>query len=106
MSDLTQKIVAIIARYTPASATRVESATRLSDLEIDRLDLPMIVLDIEDALDVCIRFDERLDGVATVRDLVACTTASVEEKALWRRLRAATPRVKRSWLSTEAQQRR
>lgn len=106
MPDLTPDIVAIIARYTPACAARVESATRLSDLEIDRLDVPMIILDIEDALDVCIRFDERLDDVTTIRDLVACAAASIEEKARWQRLRAATPRVKRSWLSTQAEQRR
>jgi acyl carrier protein len=77
--------------------------TRFSDLGIDRVDLPMIVLDIEDVFAIQIRYDEELDGFASVGDLVTCVRSHLEAKAA--RQRVAAPRPKRPWMSTQAERR-
>lgn len=102
MQNLSSKIVAILAAYTGRPAAEVEASASFMDLGIDRLDLPMIVVDIEDGLDIHVRFDDEVEAVASVGQLVACVEARIEAQAAWMRRRAATPRVKQSWISTTA----
>lgn len=102
MQSLSTKIVAILAAYTSRSTAEVQGSSSFADLGIDRLDLPMIVVDIEDSLDIHVRFDDEVEAVSSVGQLVACVEARVEAQAAWVRHRAATPRVKQSWISTTA----
>ena len=105
MHELTPRIIAILARYTRVPAAVISSAMTFRELEIDRLDLPMIVLDIEDACNVHIRYDDEIEAIASVGDLVACTATRISAHASQLQQRAAAPRVRRSWVSTEAEQR-
>jgi acyl carrier protein len=103
MTDLTPRIAAILAQYTCGTAGPITGCTALSDLQIDLLDLPMIILDVEDAFNVHIRYDDGVEDFATVSDLVACVASHLAAKAL---PRTSAPRVKRLWTSTGAEQRR
>jgi acyl carrier protein len=104
MLDLTPRLIAILEQYMCVRAAPVTSGTALSDLEIDLLDLPMILLDIEDAFAVHIRYDDKVEDFITVGDLVACVASHLEAKSLPRAPTA--PRVKRLWTSTGAEHRR
>jgi acyl carrier protein len=104
MSDRTQRTIAILEQYMRDPGDPVATCTTLSDLEIDLLDLPMIILDVEDAFDIQIRYDEEIEGFTTVGDLVACVTSHLDAKA--ERPRRAAPRSKRPWMATDAERRR
>lgn len=104
MIDPTQTIVKILFQHVPAHAAPIVGSTPLVDLGIDLLDLPMVILDLEDAFHICIRYDEYIQ-VETVRQLAACVVSNVQKSTREARKLAATPRVKRSWTSTVAEQR-
>lgn len=106
MNDLMPKTILILRTYMRDPATRVDAATTLAALEIDRLDLPMVVLDIEDAFDIHLGYDEDIEDCVTVGDLVSNLGARREAKLAEHRNRASVPRVKRTWLSTDAGDRR
>ncbi|MEQ1697759.1 MAG: acyl carrier protein [Hyphomicrobiaceae bacterium] len=103
MPDLTSKIVAILRTYVRDPSAPIESLTTLSDLEIDRMDLPMISLDIEDAVGVQIPYDEQIENLTTIHALVASVEALREAKA---KRPPPSPRLKSNWLSTGAERRR
>jgi len=100
MQDPTSRITTILTQYTRDLGYPIASWTRFSDLGIDRLDLPMIVLDIEDSFAIQIRYDEEMDGFASVGDLIACVMAHLETKSV--RPRVSAPRSKRPWMSKAA----
>lgn len=102
MEELTPKIIAILRKYMSQPATLVGGSMTLRDLGIDPLDLQMVSLDIEEIFDVQIPYDDEIENIATVDGLVASVVASIEAQALQRRMRAAQPRVKRSWVSNDA----
>jgi acyl carrier protein len=104
MFDPTQAIVKVLFKHTPAQRGAIVGSTKLSDLGIDLLDLPMLVLDLEDAFQICIRYDAYAQ-VETVRDLAACVLGTMQQSVREVRQMAATPRVRRSWTSTVAEQR-
>jgi acyl carrier protein len=106
MNEMTSKTILMLRNYMRDPATRVAGTTTLAALEIDRLDLPMVVLDIEDAFDIHVGYDEDIDECVTVADLVASLGARREAKLAEHRIRASAPRVKRTWLSTDAAERR
>ncbi len=106
MTDLMPRTIHILRRYMRDAEAWVDCATTLSALEIDRLDLPMVVLDIEDAFDIHLGYDEDIEDCVTVADLVANLGARREAKLAEHRIRASAPRVKRTWLSTDAVERR
>ena len=97
--DTTTKVTGILSKYMRDPVAAIESATTLDELEIDRLDLHMIFLDIEDTFDVHIGYEDEIEFFTSVGTLVACVTSHLEAKSK-PRLRA--PRIKRSWLSTTA----
>lgn len=103
MEELTTRIVMIVQKYMRDPAEQVGDATTLSELEIDLLDLPMIVLDVEDVFDVHIRYDDEIENFVTVRGLVDCVASRLEAKVLQPRSRTSIPRSKRTWLSTGAE---
>jgi acyl carrier protein len=100
MQDPTARIATILAQYTHDLGHPIASWTRFSDLGIGCLDLPMIVLDIEDAFGIQIRYAEEMDGFTSVGDLVVCVTAHLESKGT--RVHSSAPRSKRPWMSTAA----
>lgn len=104
MVDPTQAIVKILFQHTSAPLVSIVGSTQLCDLGIDLLDLPMVILDLEDAFQICIRYDEYAQ-VETVRELAACVLSNVQRSVHEVRRLAATPRTKRSWTSTVAEQR-
>ena len=81
MQDPTARITAILTQYARDLGFPVASWTRFSELGIDRLDLPMIVLDIEDAFAIQIRYDEEMDGFTSVGDLIACVQGAPADQA-------------------------
>lgn len=100
MQDPTSRITTILTQYTRDLGYPIASWTRFSDLGIDRLDLPMIVLDIEDSFAIQIRYDEEMDGFTSVGDLVACVRQHLASKGT--RSRPSAPRSKRPWMSKAA----
>ncbi len=102
MPELTPRIVAILKKYMRDPSTRVDGRTTLSELWIDRLDVPMIFLDIEDIFDVQLNYFDEIEGVATIGSLVDCVASAMAAKAAQRHLRRSTPRKKGNWMSTGA----
>jgi acyl carrier protein len=102
MSDLTPRLIAILSRYQGDQTAPIETYMTLSELEIDRRELPMIVCDVEDTFDVHIRYDDVIEDYATVSGLVAYLEMRVTEP----RPRPTTPRSKGRWMSTGAERRR
>jgi acyl carrier protein len=101
MQDPTARITAILSQYSRDLGFPIASWTRFGELGIDRLDLPLIVLDIEDAFAIQVRYDEELDGFASVGDLIACVRAHLAAKGTRNRA-ASAPRSKRPWMSKAA----
>lgn len=104
MIDPTQNIVKILRQHARGFQKPIVGSTRLSDLEIDLLDLPLLILDLEDAFHVCIRHEE-YERIGTVRELAACVVTNVQKSVREARQLALAPRVKRNWMSTGAEQR-
>lgn len=98
------KISAILARHAGLPKARIEASTPLSALEIDLLDLPIVILDIEDAFHICVPHEDYA-AVETVAALVACVEARLHQSAIEIRALAETPRVRRPWTCTGAEQR-
>ena len=96
MSDLTMQLPAILRNYALVHAP-LGRATTLPEAGIDRLDLPMIALDIEDAFDV--HFGPVDDSLATVGDLIDRLNERLAAKAM---PRARQARRRSSWMSTSA----
>jgi hypothetical protein len=87
---------AILRNYALVHAP-LGRATTLRETGIDRLDLPMIALDIEDAFDV--HFGPVDDSLLTVGDLFDRLNERLAAKAM-PRVRPA--RRRGSWMSTSA----
>ena len=98
MLGLTPRIVATLKNYMRDPTKPVVGTTQLNEIGIDRLDLPMIFLDIEDALGVQVDYHDDGKNLTTVRDLVADVVTSLQARAMQPRPRA--PRRKRNWMST------
>ena len=103
MSDLAPTIIEILHHYMRDATATIASGTTFCELEIDRLDLPMIILDIEDALGVQIQYEDEIEHLATVEKLVAFIEARLNAKNL-RRRQCTT--VNGNWMSTGAERRR
>ncbi len=103
MPDVTSTIINILKPYVRDPSLHIDSLTTLRELEIDRMDLPMISLDIEDAFRVQIQYDEEIEDQATVHALAASVEVLLEAKA---KQPPPSPRVKSNWLSTGAERRR
>ena len=96
MSDLIMQLHAILRNYALCGAP-LRRTTTLREAGIDRLDLPMIALDIEDAFDV--HFGPVDDGLVTVGDLIDRLNERLAAKATPRQRQ---PRRRSSWMSTSA----
>ena len=102
MQELTPRLATILQTYMRDPAAHVAGAATLTELEIDILDLPLILLDVEDAFDVQIPFDDETEAFATVDALGASIAFHLAAKALQPTPRSSVPRSTRSWMSTGA----
>jgi acyl carrier protein len=102
MQELTPRIITILQKYMSNPTARVGRRTMLSELEIDRLDLPMIFLDVEDVFDVQIDYHDEIEDLATIGCLVSCVASGVEAKASQPHSRRSVPRRSGTWMSTGA----
>jgi hypothetical protein len=96
MPDQTLQLHAIVRNYAHSDVP-LGRPTTLREAGIDRLDLPMIALDIEDAFDV--HFGPIDDGLSTVGDLIDRLQGCLAAKAM---PRARRQRRRSSWMSTSA----
>ena len=69
-------VVSILAKYARGACEQVDDGTTLRSLDIDRLDLAMIALDIEDKFEV--EFPERMLRRRAFENIAAIRTAIVE----------------------------
>jgi acyl carrier protein len=99
--DVQARVVGLLKQYISDPMAAVGSCTTFSDLEVDLLDLPMIILDVEDAFDLHISCDDEVENLSTVGDLVACVTSRLDAKASVRS-RISMPRTRRPWTCTSA----
>lgn len=106
MSEPIAQIADVLRTFATLHPPAIVAATPLGSLGIDRLDLPMIMLDIEDRLDAPVLWEEGIEDAATVGDLLARVEAGIAVRSARIAQRAVTPRVKRSWVSTTAEQSR
>ncbi|MFN3867566.1 MAG: acyl carrier protein [Hyphomicrobiaceae bacterium] len=100
MADLTQTITNVLQRYMRDPSSRVNAATLLVDVGIDALDLPVILLDLEDAFDVRIGNEAEIDELVTLAGLVAVVETALAAKTAPKARTA--PKKKSNWMSTSA----
>ncbi|MGD9802585.1 MAG: hypothetical protein AB7E80_11380 [Hyphomicrobiaceae bacterium] len=101
MQDLAETLITLLTPYAARSLAGSTGTTTLASLGIGELDLPMILLDIEDAFNIPIPLGVETQDLATFGSLIAVARLGLAAKALPRR--HVTPRKKSSWMSTSAQ---
>src|SRR5262245_49707651 len=82
MDDVASKIVGILKKNMKDPPETIALDTKLSDLEIESLDLAVIVFDIEDTFGIQIPYNanEEVQDFATVGSVVDRVRALVAEK--------------------------
>ena len=99
MQDLSAQLLAILARYVGRSRVPIAETTRLVDIGIDCLDIPMILLDAEDRFGVTINGAVAAAELTTAGDLIALTRDAIAAK---HRKGSKPTRKKSNWMSTSA----
>ncbi len=98
MHDLSNQLLSILARYAGRRGWTAGETTPLSTLGIDDLDIPMILLDVEDRLGLPIDTAVAAGEISTAGDLITHVRHAVAQARSPRRL----PRKKSNWMSTNA----
>jgi acyl carrier protein len=82
MDDVANKIIAILKKNMKEPPETISLDTKLSDLEIESLDLAVIVFDIEDTFGIQIPYNanEEVQDFATVGSVVDRVKALIAEK--------------------------
>lgn len=102
MHALTPKVIPILRKYMREPSASVTNKTALRALDIDELDLPMILLDIEDTYDVEVPRADATSDSLTIGRLIRSVAKSIEAKKI-ARAQPVMRRAKRSWVSTGAE---
>lgn len=102
MHALTPKVIPILRKYMREPFAPVTNAMALRALDIDDLDLPMILLDIEETYDVQVSYAYATSESLTIGRLIRSVAHSVEAKKI-ARAQPVVRRPKRSWVSTGAE---
>lgn len=102
MQKLSAQLFSILAKYAGVTSIPISPATRLAELEIDELDLPIILLDLEDVVGVAIDIvpDAATTELLTVADIAALAHSAITRSR--QPIRRASPRRKSNWMSTSA----
>jgi acyl carrier protein len=82
MDDVAEKIIAILRKNMRNPEKEITLDTKLTDLEIESLDLAVIVFDIEDTFGIQIPYNanEEVVDFATVRSVVDRVKAVLAEQ--------------------------
>ena len=104
MPDLKSKIVAVVRNYAIDGGVKIDMSTTMREIGVDALDLPMIFLDLEDAVGASLTYDDEVHGFETVADLVGRVVTRLEERRL-KALQPRAPKAKRGWMSTALENR-
>ncbi len=82
MDDVADKIITILKKNMKEPPETISLDTKLSDLEIESLDLAVIVFDIEDTFGIQIPYNanEEMTDFSTVGSVVDRVTALISEK--------------------------
>ncbi|MGB0084130.1 MAG: acyl carrier protein [Rhodomicrobiaceae bacterium] len=82
MDDVANKIITILKKNMKEPPETISLDTKLSDLEIESLDLAVIVFDIEDTFGIQIPYNanEEVQDFATVGSVVDRVEALISEK--------------------------
>jgi acyl carrier protein len=82
MDDVADKIVAILKKTMKNPPETIPMDTKLSDLEIESIDLAVIVFDIEDTFGIQIPYNanEEVQDFATVGSVVERVKSIIAEK--------------------------
>ncbi|MFZ1109571.1 MAG: acyl carrier protein [Rhodomicrobium sp.] len=82
MDDVAEKVIAILRKNMRTPEKEINLDTRLTDLEIESLDLAVIVFDIEDTFDIQIPYNanEEAADFATVNSVVEKVKAVLAER--------------------------
>ncbi len=98
-------VVTVLRRFVGEPRRAIYHATTLRELDIDDLDLTIVYLDLEDALNVSLAGDDAGD-IKTAGDLFEHARLRLREKRQRAQSSVATTKSKRGWMSTGAEQRR
>lgn len=84
MDDVANKIIAILKKNMKEPPETISLETKLSDLEIESLDLAVIVFDIEDSFSIQIPYNanEEVQDFSTVGTVVERVKALIAAKAV------------------------
>lgn len=77
--DLSAKIIATLRLHMRKTGVSITRSGRLADLGIDLLDLPIIALDLEDAFDIDICYDD-INQFETVNCIIERVQALLESR--------------------------
>ena len=82
MDDVAEKIIAILRKNMRDQSKEIALNTKLTDLEIESLDLAVIVFDIEDAFGIQIPYNanQEVQDFATVGSVVDRVKAVLAEQ--------------------------
>lgn len=84
MDELTPRIIGILKPYTSGAGERIAAEAPLAHLDIDPLDLPLIVFDIEDAFGIQMRYQD-VEALASVACIVTHVRGLIETRPAGRR---------------------
>ena len=84
MDELTPRIIEILKPYMSVAGHRIAADLPLGQLDIDPLDLPLVIFDIEDAFGIRMRFED-VEEVAGVAGIVTHVRALIETRPARRR---------------------
>ena len=90
MSDVESKIREIIAKETQIDPAKLKLEAKLSDLDIESIDLVSVIYNIEEEYDIYIPQDDEQFKLDTFRDVVDGVTDLVAKKAAKSTSTAAT----------------
>lgn len=82
MEDVAEKIITILKKNMKEPPETISLDTKLSDLEIESLDLAVIVFDIEDSFGIQIPYNanEEMTDFSTVGSVVERVSALISSK--------------------------
>ena len=84
MDELTPRIIDILKPYMSDAGECIAADAPLAQLDIDPLDLPLIVFDIEDAFGIQMRYED-VEALASVACIVRQVRGLIETRPAGRR---------------------
>ena len=78
-TDLSQKLLELVAREGMVDISDIKPESRLEDLDIQSADFVMILMALEEEYGVYISVDNELTDVETVQDLLTLAQGKIEE---------------------------